>query len=320
MMNLKIFFLSLLFFSIFTITRSFAFWVWTPETRQWINPKYAVKETPQKQLEYAIEVSGAGDYEKAEHEMRKLIKHYPKAREAAEAQFYMAEFQERRGEISKAFESYQTVIDKYPFTQRTREVVERQYNMACRVLEGEVKEKEKGLMGKIVMTKVDVEKILKQVIKNAPYGEFAPPSQYKIGLYLKEEGLLQEARDAFEKTVNDYPESDWAKAARYQIALADSDRSADAGYDQKITESAIEEFKSVLKDYPDAEFSMEAKGHIAQLREKEAENTFIIAAFYEKQKKYEAAKLYYSTIVNEYKETQWAKQALDKIQSLGKNQ
>jgi len=294
-----------------------AFWVWTPETRRWVNPKYSVKETPQKQLEYALEIAKSGEYKEAESEMQKLIKHYPKAREAADAQFYIGEFQEKQGEYYKAFKSYQEVIIKYPFAERTAEVVKRQYDIGSLLLDGKGKEEE-GFLAKMSSARNKVEEIFNQVIKNAPYGEYAAQAQYKIGLFLKGEELLQEARDAFEKTVNDYPESEWAKAARYQIALADAQRSAAAGYDQKITESAITGFKNFLKDYPDAELSAEAQGHISELRLKEAENNFIIAQFYEKQGAYPAAKLYYSNIVEEYKDTVWAQKALEKIQNLGK--
>ena len=315
-MRRKILF-SVLFFSLVS-SQAFAFWVWTPESRKWVNPKYSVKETPQKQLEYGLEIAKAEEYKKAETEMAKLIKHYPKAREAAEAQFYIAEFQEKQGDFNKAFESYQMVIKKYPFTQRTNDVVRRQYEMASRLLDGHSEKKKEGFLAKVMISNVDLEEILSQVIKNAPYGEFAAPAQYKIGLFLKGEGLLQEARDAFEKTVNDYPDSEWAKAARYQIALADADRSAGAGYDQKITASAIEGFKEFVKDYPDAELSKEAKDRISLLREKEAENNFLIAQFYEKQKKYDAAKVYYLIIMNEYADTDWARQASEKVQTLGK--
>lgn len=296
---------------------AFAFWVWTPETRQWINPKYAVKETPQKQLDYALELAKAEDYKQAEQEMYKLLKHYPKAREAAEAQFYIAEFQEKQGDYARAFKSYEMVIQKYPFTERSNDVVKRQYEMASGLLEGK-KDKQQSFWSRMSSSGVNIEEIFSHVIKNAPYSEYAAPAQYKIGLFFKEQGLLQEARDAFEKTVNDYPDSEWAKAARFQIALADADRSAGAGYDQQITNTAIEGFNEFVKDYPDAELSQEAKDRVTQLREKEAENHFIIAQFYEKQKKFDAAVISYSTIVTDYKETVWAKKALEKIQQLEK--
>jgi len=304
-----------LFLMFFAAAPAHAFWVWTPESGKWVNPKYSVKETPQQQLEFGLGIAQAEDYAKAIQEMEKLIKHYPKAREAAEARFYIAEFQEKLGEFAKAFQNYQEVIKKYPYSERSNEIVKRQYDLGTKILEG--KSKNEGFLLNLGKERVDVVEVFETVIKNQPYGEFAAPSQYKIGLYLKEEGLLQEARDAFEKTMNDYPNSEWAKAARYQIALADSERSAAAGYDQKITESAIEEFKGLIEEYPDAELSQEAKSHITDLRDKEAENNFIIAEFYEKQKQYDSAKIYYSMIIEEYKNTVWAQKALEKLQRLG---
>jgi len=39
----------------FSITsQPVAFWVWTPETNKWVNPKYSVKGTPQEQLEVGL--------------------------------------------------------------------------------------------------------------------------------------------------------------------------------------------------------------------------------------------------------------------------
>ena len=65
-----------------------------------------------------------------------------------------------------------------------------------------------------------------------------------------------------------------------------------------------------------AELSENAKDQIHILREKEAENNFLIGKFYEKQKKYSSAKIYYTTVVEDYKNTSWASKALAKIREL----
>ena len=158
--------------------------------------------------------------------------------------------------------------------------------------------------------------VFKAVIKNAPYGDLAAPSQYKIGLYLQEKQLYEEARDELEKVVNDYPESEWAKAAKYQIAVSDAKRSTDAQYDQKITQAAIDEFNDFVESYPDAELSAQAKEQIYQLREKEAENSFVVAEFYEKQKNYNAAKIYYQVVVDDFQDSTWASRSLKKIREM----
>ncbi len=291
-----------------------AFWIWTPETNKWVNPKYAVKETPQEQFTYAKEFLDAKEYEKAIEEFKKLIKHYPRAREAAEAQFHLGMILEERGELFEAFKNYQMVIDKYPFSERAAEVIKREYQIGNKMLEG--KEERSKIMNVIIGGDYNVVEVFRTVIKNAPYGEFAAPSQYKIGLYLQGKQLYQESRDELEKVINDYPDSEWATAAKYQIALSDSKRSAGPQYDQAITQTAVEEFKRFVQAHPDAELSDKAQEHIRALREKEAENTFLVAQFYEKQKKFKSAQIYYSTIVEEYATTTWASKALEKMREL----
>lgn len=303
----KIILLTLLFLTVLA-PKSFAFWMWSPDTHKWVNPKYSVKDTPQKQLQYALGFYKEGDNDKALKELEKLVKNYPKAREAADAQFYIGEIQEKKDNLMQAFKDYQMTLDKYPFTQRAADVVDRQFGIAEKMLEGNY--------GGLFKSGHDVIDVLRAVIKNAPYGKHAAEAQYKIALYLQGKGLLQEARDEFEKTVNDYPDTKWSKAANYQIAVSDAKRSSGPQYNQEVTKSAIDGFKDFVKKYPDAELSQKAQNQIDGLREKEAENKFVVAEFYEKQKKFDAAKLYYNDIVDKYPSTTWAKKSLERIRAL----
>lgn len=291
-----------------------AFWMWTPETNKWVNPKYSVKETPAEQLQYALEFYRIKEYKEAISELKKLLKNYPKAREAPEAQYYIGIVFEEQGQLAEAFEQYQEVIKKYPFSDRSKDIVQRQFDLGVKLLEK--KADGNSFLRTLSGTDYGIIEIFETVIKNAPYGELAPVAQYKIGLYLMEREEYIEARDAFEKLVNDYPESEWVKAAKYQIALSDSERSTGAHYDQEVTSAAVEEFQNFVKTYPEAELSAEAKEKVHALRDKEAENNFVIAKFYEKQKNYESARIYYQVIVDDYSATPWATKALEKLQSI----
>jgi len=291
-----------------------AFWVWTPETNKWTNPKYAVKDTPQEQLQVGLEFFEMKDYKEAVREFQKLLKHYPRAVQAPDAQYHIGLCLEEQDKLYGAFKEYQTVIDKYPFSELASTIVQRQYDIGNKLLENA--NNRGAFIDTLAGADYNVIDVFKAVIKNAPYGDLAAPAQYKIGLYLQEKQLYQEARDELEKVVNDYPDSEWAKAAKYQIAMVDSKRSTDAQYDQKVTQAAIEEFNDFVKTYPDAELSAQAKEEISQLREKEAENSFVIAQFYEKQKKYKAAKIYYQAVVDKFQNTSWASESLKKIREI----
>ncbi len=291
-----------------------AFWIWTPESGKWVNPKYSVKPSPQEQLAYADTFFQAGKYPEAMREYKKLLKHYPKAREAAEAQFNMGRAWEDLKKFWRAVEEYQKVVDRYPFSDLGPKVVERQYAIADLFLEGKAKDHEfaQSLLG----TDYQVPEVFLKVIKNDPYGPLAPVSQYKIGLFYLAKRDYQQARDAFEKTVNDYPDSKWAEAARYQIAVADAKRSVGAQYDQKTTNIAVQGFEDYVKLNPESDLSASAKEQINKLREKEAENNFVVGEYYAKMKRYNSARIYWQTVVDKYADTPWAAKASAQLKAI----
>ena len=307
--------LLILLFVFSFLPQAHAVWIWTPQTGKFVNPKWSVKSTPREQLEYGLAFLDGKKYNEATGEFKKLIKNYARSKEAPEAQYYIGKIQETLNKPYEAYKAYQVVIDKYPFSERAAEIVEIEYQIANQLLNGRTK---RGKITEVFIGGDDrVIDIFRTVIKNAPYGKYAAISQYKIGLYLKEKGLYDEARDEFEKTVNDYPTSEWAKAAQFQIAMADTKRSSNAQHEQKTTELAIEGFKEFVKSHPESELTSEAKGQIARLRDKEAENNFVVAQYYEKQKNFKGARIYYNDIINKYTDTLWSFKAQARLKIIG---
>ena len=308
----------ILFFLIFVFLcapQAHAVWIWTPQTGKFINPKWTVKATPKEQLEFGLAFLDGKKYNEAISEFKKLIKFYPRSKEAPEAQYYLGRIQEELNKPFEAFKAYQVVIDKYPFSERAGEIVEIEYGIGNQILQGRSK---KGKWAEAFLGGDDrVITVFRTVIKNAPYGKYAAISQYTIGIYLKEKALYDEARDEFEKTMNDYPNSEWAKAAQFQIAMADTKRSGNVQHEQKTTQLAIDGFKEFVKSHPESELTSEAKEQMAHLRGKEAENTFLIAKFYEKQKNFRAARVYYKDIINKYADTNWCAKALMRLKVIG---
>ena len=289
-------------------------WIWTPETGRFVNPKWEVKPTPADQLEFAQSFRAQGNCKKAMAEYKKLIKAYPRAKEAPEAEFYTGQCWEDMVNPYEAYKAYQLVIDKYPFSERAAQIVGIEYNIANHLLENKGRSK----WAQVVVGSDDrVIEIFRTVIKDAPYGKYAAISQYKIGLYYKEKGMYQEARDEFEKTMNDYPESEWAQAAKFQIAMADTDRASDAQHEQKVTGIAMEEFNEFVKTHPDSQLTPQAKEQMVRLKTKEAENNFVIAKFYEKQKNLTAARIYYKVVAGNYADTSWGAKALARLKIIG---
>jgi len=60
--------------------------------------------------------------------------------------------------------------------------------------------------------------------------------------------------------------------------------------------------------------SGDAEKNIEKLKEKEAEANFNTGRFYEKQKAYEAARIYYEDVISNYPDSVWAAKALERLQ------
>jgi outer membrane protein assembly factor BamD len=273
-----------------------------------------VKPTPKEQLDFAKAFYDGKKYDDAKREFKKLIKAYPKSAEAAESQYYLGLTEEAQGRLYEAYQAYQKVIDKYPFSERIQEINEREYKIGEIFMSGE---KRKAMGVTLPVENPSIE-IFTKVIENSTYGPLAPKAQYKLGLVLK--GLMRyyEAEDAFNKVISNYPNSEWVEAAKFQIAACRAAISRGPAYDQGATKEAKEKFEDFVREHPDAVLSHEAEKNINQLNEKEAESNYSIGLFYEKQKAYESAKIYYNEVISNYPDSPWSVKALERLQVLEK--
>ncbi len=306
--------LSLIILFSLSLNTAYPYWIWTPKTGKWINPKTAVKPTPKEQFEYALVFYNEKKYEDAKREFKKLIKNYPKSFEASESQYYLGATEEAQGNLYEAYQAFQKVIDKYPFSERIQEIIEREYKIAEVFISGE-KRKALGLTLPVENPAIE---ILTKIVENSTYGPLAPKAQYKLGVVLK--GLLRyyEAEDAFNKIISNYPNSEWVEPAKFQIASCRAAVSRGADYDQGAAEEAKQKFEDFVKEHPDAVLTKDAEKNIGQLRDKEAQSNYNIAIFYEKQKAYESARIYYNDIINNYPDSTWAEKALERLKLMEK--
>jgi len=275
-----------------------------------VNPKRVIKSTPKEQFDYAKSFYDKKNYKEAKAEFGKLLKQFPKSLEAAESQYYLGLIEEAQDNLYWAYLAYQKIIDKYPFSERIPQIIEHEYKIAEIFMAGE-KRKTIGLNLPIENPAIE---IFTKVIENSTYGPLASAAQYKLGLVLKGLGRYYEAEDAFNKVITNYPDSEWTEAAKFQIASCRAAVSKGPSYDQGATKEAKEKFEAFVKEHPDANLSGDAQNNIERLNEQEAEGSYKIGRFYEKQKAYEAARIYYNEVINNYSNSAWAAKALERLQ------
>ncbi len=293
----------------------YAFWLWTPGTKKFVNPKYAVKDSPREQFEWAMKFYDAKDYPRAIAEFEKLIKHYEFSEEASEAQYYAGLSNENMCKYYLAFQAYQKVVDNYPHSVRLEEIIEREYKI------GNIYLTKAGpkLMGSDIMAPLDrAIEIFKKVVENAPYGNYAASAQYRLGLAYKKAELYEEAVMSFQRIVEEYPSSPLVEKARYQVASSAYHASLKPAYDSAATEKAIGTFKEFVDTNQDKALAKEADATLKRLVDNLAEKSLGIAKFYEKQKHYASAIMYYREILEKYPDSSYAQEAHMKIEMLKK--
>jgi outer membrane assembly lipoprotein YfiO len=290
-----------------------AFWIWTPKSNKLINPKNAAKDTPREQFKWAMRFFKDEDYKRAAEEFVNLAVNFKDSHLAPDAQYYAGRAYEASGKYYPAFQAYQKTIDTYPFTERIDDIIEREYNL------GNILYKKHAgkLMGKEIITDLErAAEIFAKVKENAPFGEYADKAQFMIGECLKKSEQHGEAAKAFQKLAEEYPNSELVDKAKYEVAQATYLASLKPDYDQDLTDEAIKEFERVAREGEELAISSRAKEAISVLEDKKAESLFKTAKFYESQKRYKSAAIYYEEIVKKYPKSSFYKPARGNMEGI----
>lgn len=291
----------------------YAFWMWNPTTGKWTNPKKGAKDTPEEQFKWAMEFYRTKDFKRSAEEFEKVPAVFPNSKLAAEAQYYMGICQEQLQDYGKAASAYQVLVDRYPYSERIEDAIEREFNIATLFLSGE-KEKIIGLA--ILPATMRAREIFNHIIKSAPYGPYGDLAYYKLGESYKATGEYEEARKTFQALIDEYPNSRLADDARYQMAYTALRSSEQSKYSREITEKALSEFKDFKQSFPQSDRVSEANMVIDELKNKQARDTYEVGEFYEKRKKWKSASVYYQETVDRFPDTASAKEAQGKLEQL----
>lgn len=304
-----------LVFSMLMPVDSYAFWLWTPKDKKFQNPKYAVKDSPKEQYQWAQRFYKAGDFKRAAEEFARLAQSYPDSEYAPEAQYYAGRSYEELGKYWFAYQNYQKTVENYPYTDRMNELLEREYNIAGIFAN---KDTSKLLDMELSMSIDRSVIVYGKIVENSPFGELADKSLYNMADSYRRMLKYNEAIEAYEKIINDHPESKLVPEAKYQLAYTRYQASLSPEYDQESTDEALREFKQIAKTTHIPKVAEEADSLITELKRRKANSTLKIAQFYEKRGKPKSALMYYKDVAAKFPGTEAAQEAEKKIEILEK--
>jgi outer membrane protein assembly factor BamD len=273
----------------------------------------ALEKSASDQLHKAEELEQQGETKKAIGAYRGLINGFPGSGAASHAQFKMAEMMEKNGDLERAFKEFGKYITNYPKGREFDSVVEHQFNIAGQFMNG-ARRKVFGV--KTFSSMERTQKMYEEIIKNAPYSKYAPLSQFNIGLVHEKRGEYPEAIEAYQKTVDMYPNDDIAADAQYQIGYVQMHLVQKGSNDLSAREKAHDAFEDFMVRYPQSEKVSQARENIKELSGSDLKKTLEVAKFYEKTKKYKSAAIYYKKVIDGGKgtpEAEAATKALDHL-------
>lgn len=302
----KIVFLLLLAGLILAPSLSFAYWEWTPQTKRWINPKLAVRETPEAQYAWAEEYVVKKDYSVAIRKLEQLTEVFPDSDYAAKARYRIGEIYQLAGEKEKAFRSYQKVIDNYPGSDLVTESVSKQF-----IIGEQFTNKKQG--GWFSFLRSDPADLLTRTVTAAPYAAEAEKALYDLGNYHFRKGNFPEAINTFDRLVQNYPESQYGPAAELKAGEAGFKLCRKQKNNEDLLLNTSGRLAAFLARYPADKDREKAQRLYSQTRELLAGKVLAVAQFYEKNKNQQAAKVYLEKVVNEYPETAVAEKAKEKL-------
>jgi outer membrane assembly lipoprotein YfiO len=293
----------------FATLNVYAQWTWTPQTGRWVNLKRLPKETPQLQIEYARSLLLEGKYDNAWRETRKFITFYEDSEYRDDNQFLRGEIKMAQGKLLEAAREFQSLIANFPDTDHYDEAIEKQYEIGDRYFErGQKKMDQRWTLWKKRPLKRAVE-VYSMVIENQPFTANAAKAQYQLGLCrYTTENYLEAAFD-YRRVIEDYAGSDWVDEASFGLAMCYYDMSLPPDYDQTPSQLAIDAIDNFESRYPDDERLADLRTKQAEMQEKIAQQQLLTAKFYEKRRRFGAAKIYYEVLVEKYPDSQAAQVA-----------
>jgi outer membrane protein assembly factor BamD len=124
---------------------------------------------------------------------------------------------------------------------------------------------------------------------------------------------------AYERAADRYADrEEVASDAMYKAGMAYLKESKAADYDQTVASKAIGTFQDFSTLHPEDKRVPDAKARIEMLKTEQARGAYQTAKFYEKRKKWDAARIYYNEALTKDPSSAYAEIARLRIQELNR--
>jgi outer membrane protein assembly factor BamD len=256
-----------------------------------------------------------GNSKRAIRAYKTLVKRHPRDKLAADALYRAAQLQEQQRQYFAAADSFGQLVEKYPASPHFEEAIEAQFRVGEIYLNG----KKLKFLGIPVASALDrAVTIFANVVRTAPYGKYTARAQFDIGLAREKQGANDAAIQAYQAVVDKFPNEPVAVDAQYQIGYIWFTAAQRGTNDAAASANAKTAFQDFLFHYPKSEKASQARANLEILEHKQTGNSYKVAKFYDKQKYYRAAVIYYNEVIRQQpgsEESNEAKRRIDQLRA-----
>ena len=256
-----------------------------------------------------------GDTKRAIRAYKSLVKRHPRDKTASDALYRAAQLQEQLRMYTPAAESFAQLVEKYPGSAHFDEAIEAQFRIGEIYLNG----KKLKILGIPIASALDrAVTIFANVVRTAPYGKYTARAQFDIGLAREKQGANDAAIQAYQAVVDKFPNEPVAVNAQYQIGYIWFTAAQLGTKDAAAAANAKTAFEDFLFHYPKSEKASQARANLDILEHKQTANSYKVAKFYDKQKYYRAAVIYYNEVIRQQpgsEESNEAKKRIDQLRA-----
>jgi outer membrane protein assembly factor BamD len=260
------------------------------------DPSNTVEASAVEQMKRAEAQESSGRIGSAIDSYRGLVKAYPTSVLAPKAQYKVGVLLERVGDPDKAYNAYETYLTKHAKGEDFEPVVESMFRIGKLFLEGQ----KKRVMGVPISSNMPrAQAMFEGIVKRAAYSKWAPLAQFNAGQALEKQEKYPEAIAAYQQVYSRYPGDAIADDALYQIGYVRLKEYRDGSYDRAASNKARQSFEEFISRFPESEKVPQARENLKNLEGGQTKNAMGIARYYDKQKQYKAAVIYYNDVLQQ---------------------
>ncbi|MBI5779291.1 MAG: outer membrane protein assembly factor BamD [Planctomycetes bacterium] len=214
---------------------------------------------------------------------------------------------------NNAYKWFQKFLLEFPKTERLNDVINRELEIGFKFINGA----KRSLWGFYIVPSYDLGvKIVRETLKSYPYTEHSEEYHFMLAGHLFGLEYYDEARTEYESFIRVYPKSKLVPEAEYRMARCYVLMYLGYAYEVTPLAEAYKITGKFTEKYPDSPLNADVKKLHEQITGSFAQRDYEVAMFYARTDKPKSARIYLESVIKNYPETKWAKDAAAALSEL----